>query len=84
MIISSIAAVVAKTIGTQVIDYLKTHQEEVQFEKMQGEILEGWVYKIRIAIRDEHRRQGVDIETHRAVMTKVEEVVRDEFDSTKL
>ena len=84
MIISSIAAVVAKTIGTQVIDYLKTHQEEVQFEKMQGEILEGWVFKIRIAVRDEHRRQGVSLETHKAVMAKIEEVVRDEFDTTKL
>jgi len=84
MIISSMMTALGSAIGGQVIDYLKTHQEQVQFEKMQGEILEGWVFKIRIAVRDEHRRQGVSLETHKAVMAKIEEVVRDEFDTTKL
>lgn len=84
MILSSLIAGVSNAIGGQVIAYLKTHQEKVQFEKMQGEILEGWVYKIRIAVRDAHQRAGVDVATHREVMKAVEEVVEREFDSTKL
>lgn len=82
--LTSIIASIGASIGSQVVNYLKTHKEEVQFEKMQGEILEGWVYKITVAIRDEHRRNDVPLTVHNAVMDKVMEVVKNEFDSTKL
>lgn len=84
MIISSIVAGIGDSIGGKVIEYLKSHQEQVQFEQMQSEILEGWVYKIRIAIRDAHQKAGVSLEVHQEVMKVVEEVVAREFDTKKL
>lgn len=84
MILSSIVNGVANAIGGQVIGYLKEHAEAQQLERMQGEILEGWLYKIQVAIRDEHRRNNVPIEVHQAVMKKMEEVIKDEVDTTKI
>jgi hypothetical protein len=82
--IASIMAAVGSAIGGEVIKYLKEHAEKQQLERMQGEILEGWLYKIQVAIRDEHRRNNVPLEVHQKVMTKVEEVAREEFDTTKI
>jgi len=82
--LTSIMASLGAAIGGQVIKYMKEHRKEQQLEIMQGEILEGWVYKIQIAVRDEHRKGGVPLETHKKVMDKIAEVVREEFDTTKI
>lgn len=84
MIISSIVGMIAKGIGDQVVTYLKDRRAEVLFEDMQGEVLEGWMYKIKVAIRDEHRRHNVPHETHTKVMDAVEAVIQKEVDTSKL
>lgn len=84
MILSTILNTIGASIGAQVVTYLKDYQEASQFERLQGEVLEGWVYKLSIAIRDEHRRNNVPHEVHKKVMEKFNEVVAQEFDSTKL
>ena len=80
IITNAIGGVVAKS----VLDYIKQHKEEVLMENMQAEILEGWIFKLSVAIEKEHVRQGVSHEAHVAVMAKFHEVVKQEFDTRRL
>lgn len=71
-------------IGTKVVEYLKDRGALIQFEKMQAEILEGWMFKIQIAIREEHQRHNVPHKVHKAVIERINAVVDKEFDTGKL
>lgn len=82
--ISGIVAAIASSIGGQVVKYLQEHRKEQLIENMQGEILEGWAYKIEVAVRDELRRNQVPYEVYESVTKEIRKVVSDEFDSTKL
>lgn len=80
LITSAIGGVVARS----VLDYLAKHKADVLMENMQGEILEGWVYKLKIAIQEEHIRYGVSHQVHEHVIKRIDDVVEKEFDTRKL
>ena len=82
--IGSIVSMLAGSIGSQVLVYLKDNKALAQFERMQAEILEGWAFKIQIAIREEHRRLGISHEDHVKVMEQVQKIIKEEFDTRDL
>ena len=65
---SFLIKVFAESIGMQVLDYLQKHRALQQFERMQGEILEGWLYKLKIGIQEVHQRNNVNHSIHKEVI----------------
>lgn len=84
MILGTIGKAIGGVVAESVLDYLKTRKADQLQEAMQGEILEGWLYKLQIAIREEHRRLGVTREVHEAVIKRFWEVADKEFDTKKM
>lgn len=82
--ISGIIAGLGAAIGKQVLAHLEDRRDRVQFELMQGEVLEGWLYKIRVAVRDELRRSDVPHYVYERVMERMDEVIEKEIDTRKI
>lgn len=77
-------SIVTGPIVDGVLKGLKEMRALKQFEAMQGEILEGWIYKIKIAVERELKAHRANHETYEAVMKAIDKVVEEEFDTRKL
>ena len=82
--LAGILATVGAAVGGQVIKYLQEQHKLSQFERMQSEVLEGWVYKLEIAVREGHMRNNVSPEIHKEVMKGFHRVVKKEIDSRNI
>ena len=55
-----------------------------QFERMQGEVLEGWIFRVQIAVERELKKANVSHEVYIKVAAAIDKFVTEEFDTTKL
>jgi aerobic-type carbon monoxide dehydrogenase small subunit (CoxS/CutS family) len=67
-----------------VLKGLKEMSAMKQFERMQGEILEGWTYKIKVEVERAMKKNNCPVAAYNDVMKAIEEVIEREFDTTKL
>lgn len=63
---------------------LKEMRALKQFEDMQGEILEGWVFKIKVAVERSLREADIRHDVYVKVMESIDKIVKEEFDTRKL
>lgn len=55
-----------------------------QFEAMQAEVLEGWVFKMKVRIERALKKHDVKYEVYRSVMDSIDDVVKEEFDTRRI
>lgn len=53
-------------------------------EDMQAEILEGWIFKIKIAVERELKASEVTHEVYLRIMEGIDKVVEEEFDTKRI
>jgi hypothetical protein len=51
---------------------------------MQAEVLDGWVFKIKVAIERELHKANVDHSVYVNVMAAVNKIVKEEFETDKI
>lgn len=63
-----------------VISGVKEYNNARQIDRMQAEILDGWLFKIKVAVERKLKEGEVDYETFKSVMDAIDAVVIAEFD----
>lgn len=80
----NILSVLVDPIIKGVVSGMKELQEQKQYERMQAEILDGWVFKIKVAIERELHKANVDHKVYVDVMAAVNKIVKEEFETDKI
>jgi len=83
-LIGAITGPIVSDVVAGVTGYLKERNELKQFEDMQAEVLEGWIFKIAIAVERELHAAGISKEVYENIMNAIKQVVEKEVDTRKL
>ena len=67
-----------------VVTGIKEAADRRQIDRMQAEVLEGWLFKLKIAVERELREKDISHEVYKEVMAAIDAVVIAEFDVDKL
>lgn len=67
-----------------VLEGVKDMQAQQQYERMQAEILDGWVFKLKVAIERELHKANVPHQVYVDVMAAVNKIVKEEFETDKI
>ncbi len=84
MFLTTIGNIIGKAIATGAIEAIKDYQKRLQIEKMQAEILEQWGNRILQAVKDGCVKAGCSKDEYKFIAQTVEEVIKTEFDNTKI
>lgn len=80
----SILGIIIGPIVSGVLEGLQEIRAIKQFETMQAEILEGWIFKIKVEIEREARKHDLPFEAYSAIMAGIDKIVKEEFDTRQL
>jgi hypothetical protein len=80
----SILGIIINPIINGVLKGLAEMRALKQFEEMQAEILEGWAFKIKIAVERAAKKHNVPYEAYEEIINSINEVVEEEFDTRRI
>ena len=67
-----------------IADGITQSRHDQVFEEIQAEVLSGWLFRIKTAVRDTCRKRGIPIEDYSAIDAAISEVIDDNIDTKKL
>ena len=82
--ITLMGKIIGESIAKGVISAIQDYQKRFQIENMQAEILEQWGNRILQAVKDGCIKAGVSKPGYETIAKRVEEVIKTEFDNTKI
>ena len=67
-----------------IADGIKQSRHDQAFEEVQAEVLSGWLFRIKTAVRDTCRKRGVSLADYNAIDAAISEVINENIDTKKL
>jgi hypothetical protein len=67
-----------------VVSGIKELNEQKQYERMQAEILDGWIFKVKVAVERELHKHNADHKVYVDVVKAINKVVKEEFQTDKI